>query len=499
MSPIERSTDVIDLTRAPHGELVAARLVAAVAEVGDLAERHYLEIKGPPDLSSKVHIAKIAKFILGAANRLPERAAEAFGGFGVMIVGIADSGIKGVPPVEMLALSQVIQPFLGAAGPRWDVVRVPVENSTNEVLVILVDPPQIGQLPFSCRANGDKLQNGRIYYRGDGDTREATADELDMLMARGAARTPAPVELGVAVTGAAVPMIVDDERTLVDFIAKERRRLLDALPKPSAEELAVPDAIRRTSSEASRNPIDPLARFGTLAAEASRLLSAQGLGVRGVGSLLGTEVPDTRSAEAYHAEIDAWEIRFRKAWPHAVEQFASFLIEANELTVVNKTQTFMHDVEVKLHLAGTVEVLERQRYGASLRLRDVDLPLPPRKWGPTKRHLGFDPAYSTGLAAPASSPSTFGPGSFRPPDASWKTTGSVDTKVLVRDLRPESSFASGDGDSILILRDDVPEIIHGSWTATARGYNEVFKGTIEVKVAEPTHLTELIRDFLGLN
>ena len=62
-----------------------------------------------------------------------------------MIVGITKQGIEGVPPIEMLALSQVIQPFLGAAGPRWDVVRVPVEGSTNQVLVILVDPPQVGQ------------------------------------------------------------------------------------------------------------------------------------------------------------------------------------------------------------------------------------------------------------------------------------------------------------------------------------------------------------------
>ena len=103
---------VLDLTRAPRGELAAAQLVAAAAR-GDLAEHHYLEFKGPPDLASKVNKAKLAKFILGAANRLPERAAEAFEGYGVMIIGITANGVEGVPPVEMLALSQVIQPFLG--------------------------------------------------------------------------------------------------------------------------------------------------------------------------------------------------------------------------------------------------------------------------------------------------------------------------------------------------------------------------------------------------
>lgn len=217
MSANDDQAAAIDLTRAPRGELAAAQLVTAVADAGDLAERHYLELKGPPDLATKVNKAKVAKFILGAANRLPDRAAEAFEGYGVMIVGITKQGIEGVPPIEMLALSQVIQPFLGAAGPHWDVVRVPVEGSTNQVLVILVDPPQVGQPPFICRSNGEGLQSGRIYYRGDGETREANADELDLLMARGASRPPAPVELDVAVVGTVVPLIVD-EQTVDDLV-----------------------------------------------------------------------------------------------------------------------------------------------------------------------------------------------------------------------------------------------------------------------------------------
>lgn len=117
MSANEEPAATIDLTRAPRGELASAQLVAAVARTGDFAERHYLELKGPPDLASKVNKAKVAKFILGAADRLPDRGAEAFEGYGVMIVGITKEGIEGVPPIEMLALSQVIQPFLGAAGP----------------------------------------------------------------------------------------------------------------------------------------------------------------------------------------------------------------------------------------------------------------------------------------------------------------------------------------------------------------------------------------------
>ncbi|MCK1804215.1 hypothetical protein NLM24_47750 [Nocardia zapadnayensis] len=489
MSAKDDQAAAIDLTRAPRGELAAAQLVTAVADTGDLAERHYLELKGPPDLATKVNKAKVAKFILGAANRLPDRAADAFDGYGVMIVGITKQGIEGVPPIEMLALSQVIQPFLGAAGPHWDVVRVPVEGSTNQVLVILVDPPQVGQLPFICRSNGEGLQSGRIYYRGDGETREANADELDLLMARGASRPPAPVELDVAVVGTVVPLIVD-EQTVDDLVTNARQRLLAALPKPEPKQSPA-TGFAMGSSDSFR------AAMGASSA-LSRLLTDQTSAASQLAAFTATEEPEKRSEDEYRAEIDAWEERFRAAWPDAVELFAVHTLPANEVTVVNKTQTFLHDVEVKLHLDGAVEAEERQGYGDGPDWRDLKLPLPPRKWGPTKRDLGLHAGYSAGLAASiASQPYMSRP--YLPPDASWKTTGSVDVEVVVGNLRPEATFQTDDGDAVLLIRGETPEQIQGTWTATARGYNQVFTGAVQVTIAEPTRLTNLIRDFFNLD
>jgi hypothetical protein len=56
----------LDTSRAPRGERAAAKLVEAVAALGDLAERHYIELKGPPDLDTKANKHKVAKFVLGA-------------------------------------------------------------------------------------------------------------------------------------------------------------------------------------------------------------------------------------------------------------------------------------------------------------------------------------------------------------------------------------------------------------------------------------------------
>ena len=314
-----------------------------------------------------------------------------------MIVGITRNGAEGVPPVEMLALSQVIQPFLGAAGPRWDIVRVSVEESPNQVIVLLVDPPRTGQPPFICRANGEGLQSGRIYFRGDGETREATANELERLMARGRARPADPVELEVSIVGTVVPLVVDEDRTLNEYIAKTRRRLLDALPTLAP---ATPSEAEGFGATGIASGLSGLRLEGTgLSENMSRMMSEQAGGALGAARFLDIEEPEKRSEQEYKDEIEAWVSEFRAAWPEALEALAARLFTASEVSIVNKTLTFLHDVEVKLHIEGAVEAIDREWYGDRLRLGEVGLPHPPRKWGPTKRDLGLNVGHTAGLAA----------------------------------------------------------------------------------------------------
>lgn len=157
------SKSELDISRAPRGVLAAQSLVVAVAERGDLVERHYLELKSTLDPSTKKDKEKIAKFILGASNRMPETAATAFEGYAAMVVGVSKGSIAGIPPVEMMKIAKIVQQYVGAAGPRWDILWVPIEGSANQVLVVLVDPPMAGQGPFPCRSSGDSLTDGRIY------------------------------------------------------------------------------------------------------------------------------------------------------------------------------------------------------------------------------------------------------------------------------------------------------------------------------------------------
>src|SRR5665648_665479 len=106
----------IDTSRAPRGELAATVLVQAVAAGDDLLERHYLEIKSQLNLGDKRDVAKIAKFILGAANRLPEVAATAFEGCAVMVVGVSEGKIEGISSIEMMELARMVEPYVGVLG-----------------------------------------------------------------------------------------------------------------------------------------------------------------------------------------------------------------------------------------------------------------------------------------------------------------------------------------------------------------------------------------------
>jgi hypothetical protein len=81
--------------------------VAELSNLDDRFERHYLKIKSNIDLS-KNELAKVAKYILGSANQRPDKAAAAFEGYGVMVVGVAPGKISGVPPIEILDIDKIV-------------------------------------------------------------------------------------------------------------------------------------------------------------------------------------------------------------------------------------------------------------------------------------------------------------------------------------------------------------------------------------------------------
>lgn len=482
-------TRKLDLSRAPLGEIAAHELVSAVVEGDDRLERHYLEIKSDLDLTKKNDLAKIAKYILGSANRLPEVAADAFEGYGVMIIGVAPGSMRGVPPIEVLEISKVVRQYLGASGPRWDVIRVPVEGSDNEVLIIVVDPPQPGQAPFPCRRDGDGLTDGRIYVRADGETREAKADELDRLVARGAQQQLLDVAFDVTVEGAAYSLELDEAATLEVKISRETQRLLDALPRPT---------------EPSDETVDPLGAEAGPASASLRELAAQGRSIAemasemaafnpaGLSSLMKT-TPEKRSEEEYRASIQEWESRYRSQWSAVVDAVTGHVLVGIGIRVKNLTKIFFQDAVVKIHLEGEVRGVEW--VDGDLRHLDTKLPNPPRPWGPFTRSVLPDLSFPIGGDL---MPNLYTQSTYRSP-LDWNNTGSVDLELDVGDLRPMGEFVFDDPELVLVLPRGSVGPVRGNWELTARGHHDVYGGTLEVPVLPSPDLSPELAQVIGIS
>lgn len=457
----------VDISRAPIGLIAAEQLIRAVATHGDFAERHYLEIKSELNFASKRDKEKIAKFILGASNRMPDIAANAFEGYAIMVIGVSKGSIDGIEPVEMLEISKIVEKFVGPAGPKWDLLWIPVDNSTNQVLVIYVDPPKPGQRPFPCRANGESLTDGRIYIRAEGTTREATSGEIDLLMERAATGDNLPVEFSVEITGDFANISIDETSTLERFIGQTRSILLSSVSD------------RRTQSASSGGaPVDTAISNATLSSFTAAFSTLY--------------EPEKRTEEAFVESITDWEKRFREAWPEVGWKLASCNFSPVRISVINLTNTFFRGVQANLHLAGNVFAIEYQNPDRVDHYINLGLPAPPRKWGPTQRSLDYTlPPYLDTISH-QNFVSTY------TPSITFRNSESVELHLDVGELRPRGSFQSEDEEFILIAADPSMETIKVNWEITAHDHNGIYSGEFEVPVGDTKDLTGSMTKLLRL-
>lgn len=438
----------IDLTRVPRGELAARVLVEALAQTDDRAERHFLEIKSAIDLKTKEGTAKVAKFILGAANRMPDVAASYFEGHAVMVLGVEAGATPGIEPVEALDIERGVRPYLSVNGPRWDLQRVPVDDG-REVLLVIVDPPKSGQPAFPCFKDGPGLNNGQIIVRGDGETRQATGEEVLLLQQRGLLASRPDVDLDVAVDGVAMAYRCEAS-VLEGYIERETSRLMSA----------------RTASD-SPNPY--------------AVASARALEVLG-------QRRENRTPEQYERQITDWEAECRKRWASALDTVAATFGPTVSVSVSNRQESFLEDIELEVHLDGPVRGLER---GSS---DDFDpdslLPRPPRAWGPwtdTSRFLV--PGLSREFPYIPSLPSIPGPLSFR-------NGGSVTIDVQIGDLRPRETYTTDNDEMVLVVDEAGLTELTGTWKITVRGHHAVYEGTLNVPVVT-RDITDVMQRLIG--
>lgn len=198
----------MDTAVIPLGERALRSVLDHIVAVGDEAETTYLEVKSSLDLARTAGVAKVAKFLLGAANRRPKEAARHFRGYAVLVIGAQRGSAPGIPRgVEAHELEDRLRPYLGPQFPAFEFGRIGVDDD-REVLFVIAQPPQDGQAIFPCHKGfqgedrRDNLEDGAIYVRGTSNTRPARAGEVLALVERARGGGKSPIELDVEMLGA---------------------------------------------------------------------------------------------------------------------------------------------------------------------------------------------------------------------------------------------------------------------------------------------------------
>jgi hypothetical protein len=421
--------DDVDLSRLPLGEMGWAALVAYAAASDDRIERYFLEVKSDVDLNTKAGRAKVAKFILGAANRDPGQVARRFGGHAVMLLGVGSGTTHGIAAFEAQDLARDVARWVGVDGPTWDFERI--RAGQLDVIAVVVDPPT-GDV-WTCRADGDGLANGDIYVRADGNTRKATGDEVRAMVSRARSSSPM-VDVEIEMLGEVNALGVD-----LDFLGqwidwREVNYRMQAEPKPDS-----------------------------------------GSAAHGLAAFMALNMThDTRSVAEFLAEVSAWHEKAVAAPVDGIVSTAGRLFAGVRVRIKNRTKTFLHDVRLDIGINDSVRATD---WLDPERAEPIDLfPDSPIDMGMK------DLSQSIALAGIAARSATFPRSRHGILDI---RRGEPAKLVMMMDsLRPQEEFVSDDDEVVLVMVDDADpgSAVTGSWRMTAGEVNDVYEGEFSIPV-----------------
>lgn len=425
------SEPALDTSVVPLGERILQGILDYVVAVGDAAESTYLEVKSPLDMKGKAATAKIAKFLLGAANRRPHEAARHFHGYAVLVIGAQRGDASGVPRgTEAHELEDRLRPYLGPQFPAFEFNRIGV-GTDREVLFIISQPPEDGQSIFPCHKTyqgddrRDSLEDGAIYVRGTSNTRPARSGEVLALVERARGGGKPPIVLEVDLIGCV---------HRVDRVGEVLEQLLSYREEQFSKE----------SEQQATSSFSPVS-------------------VRLASSVFGNSTPLTR--EEREKALDAW--RSGKA----------------EHIAAGKE----HFLGVGLPGAG-IRVLSRDRFIAKPRLtltfHECEL----------FDYLDADDAdFEKAVEPVLRSQHPLLPGydysSFRPIakdyPVNWSNRGKDAEVVLTPEsLRPNDPWMSDQDDYVIVARDPGARSVEVSWVLTEEGNDTVTTGEFRVPTEE---------------
>jgi hypothetical protein len=317
------SIDTSEPLRTPRQ---LASLVRAVVNAEATDEKPNLEWKSILDIgkSGKQGHFSIARCILGMANRQVDNAATSFGGCGYLVVGAEPGGVTGVDIPDSESLEDWIERYTGDGGPRWSPHSVRIEDKT--VLVVIVEPPKLGDPIFTLAKDFDSSKSGAIFVRRLGRTEHATPGDVRALSDRLLSGQEAVARLdgvNVAITDLACVQVLDLSDLGRDFAVDAAMARIPSLPP------------------AGQGP------FG-------------GLGVEAI-------------SQAQRQRFSADKLQYRSAYKRAAKMVAlrnalERLEQKFDLSVTNERDHPLHDVRIRVTLDDELRVFKDSN--------DVDAELP---------------------------------------------------------------------------------------------------------------------------
>lgn len=428
----------LDTEIIPLGDRALRSILDHVVSVGDEAETSYLEVKSTLDLTSPKGVTKVAKFLLGTSNRLPQSASRHFHGYAVLVIGGQKGEARGIARgTEAHELEDRLRPYLGPQFPSFEFGRITVD-ADNEVLFVVSQPPQDGQPPFPCHRNyqgakrTDNLDDGAIYVRGASNTRHARAGEVLALVerARGVGTTPMNLDISIVGPINRVERVTEVLEHLYEFEEEQF-----AKHKSAAKDVF---------------------RAGILAA-----------------SILGGSQPTTVEDRA--EQLTRWKHDRPRHIERGRAHFLGVALPGAGLRIVSRDRFVS-----KPHLIVTFHGCEALAYHDAENAEWTKVVEPIVRKQPSYQ-FGFDPA-NLHMARSREYP------------VSWSNRGDDAVVALTPEsFRPNVPWTSDQDDYVLVTRDPQNTTVNVTWVLTEDSNDDATTGELTLDTSAPTDAAELFK------
>lgn len=445
----------IDYSTRLLGDASLEALIHAVAEANPNDEARWLEWKSDLELGTREHLFKIAKGILGLANRTAEQAETWAEGYGYLLVGVEPGRISGLEAIDISKVESKLRSWVGGGlrSPRWTASWVGVDGAT--VLVAEVSPPEPGDPLFPLRQTYEKFREGTVFVRRQASSDPADAEEILHLSERAAGRQRLRLTVEPASQEKLFALDLTDE-VIAELVGAERSTCMRSLS--DVREKARHEDEERRKRARVQNPL-----FGATLAGLDPAIGNMYPSFTRIGLGPGED----RSQAEYERQVERHILDYQAS---LAEVSLTRLVETGAaqvcLTVVNPTERHIPAVRVTALIDGPVFVDADDR--------ETEMPSRPRPFGTSPLSAMDDlilrsTDLSLDLSPPNPAPSTVEVQRKAGVEIRWPPTEIPPLGRVELDPVSLGIFPPPDSDALGV-----------TWSATSSGFDGVVTGSIRL-------------------